>query len=339
MEYRVGISILIVVCTIAAMAIMLIKSKRWAAKQTINEETYVVCYRPVYRVIIAVGVLFFLLLTVAMLLLADMLIFLPFIIFFLTGGFCVSFWGIVVYEDKGILIYYHPPFRPVQIKISEIEKVQFLENRLNSFERYRIRICHHARRHLDISDMMQEFYRLAVYLSQNEAGMGAEEDIYRQYSCGSYRIERGCFQQGGVVIETSELSDNFSVAEKTSGKVATAAFALFWLTASVLFVFNWKEWSRGDPSYPLLFAAVTLVALAGVIRFVSKMLRKVSVCNHRIRVRNGIGRVSTYHIREISAVEEKGSFIILYAGGRRIVKMPQDDSFMAWLEMELSNVE
>lgn len=80
-------------------------------------------------------------------------------------------------------------------------------------------------------------------------------------------------------------------------------------------MFNWKEWSRGDPSYPLLFAAVTLVALAGVIRFVSRMLRKVSVCNHGIRVRNGIGRVSAYHIREISAVEEKGSFIILYAGG------------------------
>ncbi len=136
MEYKIGISILIVVCTIAAMVIMLIKSKRWMAKQTINEETYVVCYRPVYRVIIAVGVLFFLLLTVAMLL-------------------------------------------------------------------------------------------LAAYLSKNEAGMGAEEDIYMQYSCGSYTVERGCFQQGGVVIETSELSDNFSVSEKTSGKVATAAFALF----------------------------------------------------------------------------------------------------------------
>lgn len=248
MEYKIGISILIVVCTIAAMVIMLIKSKRWVAKQTINEETYVVCYRPVYRVIIAVGVLFFLLLTVAMLL-------------------------------------------------------------------------------------------LAAYLSKNEAGMGAEEDIYMQYSCGSYTVERGCFQQGGVVIETSELSDNFSVSEKTSGKVATAAFALFWLTASVLFVFNWKEWSRGAPSYPLLFAAVTLVALAGVIRFVSRMLRKVSVCNHGIRVRNGIGRESAYHIREISAVEEKGSFIILYAGGRRIVKIPQNDSLMAWLKMEFSNVE
>lgn len=29
MEYKIGISILIVVCTIAAMVIMLIKSKRW----------------------------------------------------------------------------------------------------------------------------------------------------------------------------------------------------------------------------------------------------------------------------------------------------------------------
>lgn len=341
MEYRVGIGILIAVCTIAAMVIMLIQSRRWEAKQVTNEETYVVRYQLIYRVIITVGVLFFLFLTLALLLLADagmvdMLIFLPFILFFLTAYFCSLFWGIVVHEDRGILMYYHPPFRPVQIKISEIEKVQFLENRLNRFERCRIRICQRDRKPLDISDMMCNFFLLAVYLSENEAGMGTETDVYMQYSSGDYTIEQGVFRQGGIDIETAELADNFSVTEQTSAKVITGVFALFWLTVSILLVLNWKDWSRGDPYYPGLFAMTTLVALAGVMRFVSQMLRKVTVCNHRICVRNGTGRVRTVYVQEITAVEEKGSFIILYAGGKRIARVPQSDSFMAWLERELN---
>lgn len=127
MEYKIGISILIVVCTIAAMVIMLIKSKRWMAKQTINEETYVVCYRPVYRVIIVVGVLFFLLLTVAMLL-------------------------------------------------------------------------------------------LAAYLSKNEAGMGAEEDIYMQYSRGSYTVERGCFHRAVLLLKRRSCRITFPYRKKLQGK-------------------------------------------------------------------------------------------------------------------------
>ncbi|MDE5891555.1 MAG: hypothetical protein K2H45_01395 [Acetatifactor sp.] len=345
MEHMIGICVLVTVCIIAAMAIMLIQSKRWMAKQMTERETYIVRSLPLYTGIMVFGIVFWMVLTWVFILaegpdIEVMLILLAIMLFFLLGYFCILFWGIVVQEDKGMLVYYRPPLPPKQIRISDITKVQFLENRLNSTERYRIRVLQHDRKLFEVSDDMQNFYLLAEYLSENEANATKEPDLYKQYDCGKYTVEEGYFRQGG--IETAELTDDFSVMEPVSERVRSGVPTLFLLIISILSVCNWREWSRGEPYYFLYFAVVLLLTLWGMKEFISQMFRKISVCNHKIRVRNGIGRVRIYDVGEISAVERKRHYLILYAGGNKIAKVSKDDtnfaSFEEWLYRELEQV-
>lgn len=345
MEYKVGKGILITVCTIAIAAIMLIQSRRRRAKQLLDEEAYIVCFSPLYTGIMIFGIVFWQIITWVAILLDEldivvMLVLLAFILFCLLGCFIMLFWGIVVHEDKGILVYYHPPLRPIQIRISDITKVQFLENRLNSRERYRIRIFQHTRKHIDVSDEMENFYLLAKYLAEKEAGLAAEADIYRQYNYGRYTIEQGYFRQGK--IEMAEMADDFTVMETLSEKVRSGGLALFFLIVDILLAWNWNEWSRGDPYYNWYFAGAALITLVGMTVFIPQMLRKVSVCNHTICVRNGIGRNCVYDVGEISAVERKQHYLLIYANGKRIAKISKDDtnfaSFEEWLNRELERV-
>ena len=345
MNYEVEVSICITVCIIAAMVVMRIQNKRWTAKQMAVRETYIVRYLSLYRWITVFGIAFWMVLTWVFILVEGpdigvMLILLAIILFFLLGYFCILFWGIVAHEDKGILVYYRPPFPPKRIRISDITKVQFLENRLNSSERYRIRVFQNDRKLFEVSDDMQNFYLLAEYLSENEADAAKEPDLYKQYDYGKYTVEEGYFRQGG--IETAELMDDFSVMEPISERVRSGVPTLFLLIMSFLSAYNWREWSRGEPHYLWYFAVVLLLTLWGMKEFTSQMLRKTSVCNHKIRVRNGIGRVRIYDVAEISAVERKRHYLILYARGKRIAKISKDDtnfaSFEEWLYRELEQV-
>ena len=345
MDHMVGICILITVCIIAVMVIMLIQSKRWMARQMTAWETYIVRYLPLYTGMTVFGIVFWMVLAWISFLVEGpdigvMLIVLFPIFFFRTGYVCLLFWGIGVHEDKGIMVYYRPPLPPKRIKISDITKVQFLENRLNSTEHYRIRVFQHDRKLFDASDDMQNFYLLAKYLSENKADATREPDIYKQYDYGKYRVEEGYFRQG--FIETAELTDDFSVMETLAEKMRSGVPTILFLVMDILLVWNWREWSRGEPYYYLFVVVATLLTLVGGTEFISQMLRKVSVCNHRISVRNGIGRVRSYDVEEISAVERKTHDLILYAGGKRIAKVSKDDtnfaSFEEWLYRELERV-
>lgn len=345
MKYEIEVSIWITVCIIAAMIIMRIQNKRWTARQMTARETYIVRYLSLYRGITVFGIVFWMVLTWVFILVEGldigvMIILLAIILFFLLGYFCILFWGIVVHEDKGILVYYRPPFPPKRIRISDITKVQFLENRLNSTERYRIRVYQHDRKLFEVSDDMQNFYLLAEYLSENEANAAKEPDLYKQYDYGKYTVEEGYFRQGG--IETAELTDDFSVMEPVSERVRSGVPTLFLLIISILSVCNWREWSRGEPYYFWYFAVMLLLTLWGMSEFISQMFRKISVCSHKIRVRNGSGRVRIYDVGEISAVERKRHYLILYAGGKKIAKVSKDDtnfaSFEEWLYRELERV-
>lgn len=190
MEHRVCLCILIVVCTMAFMAVMLICRRRRTARQTVGKETYFVSYSPVYVGLVAGGLLFWLCLTIAVILLEEVdlvttIILSLFIIFNLLGEFCILFWEIEIHEDKGELVYYHPPFHSIHIWISDITRIQFLENRLNSLEHYRIRIYRKGYKPFDITDDMHNFYRLAEYLRGKE-----NDDVYGTRGYRAYEVEQ-----------------------------------------------------------------------------------------------------------------------------------------------------
>lgn len=344
MGYEVGIGI--TVCVIAAVAIMLVQSKRWREKQLLSGGTYIVRILPLYTGIMLFGIVFWLLIIWGMILLDEldmvcMLVFLFLILFCLAGCFVFLFWGIAVNEDRGKLVYYRPPLKPVRVNISDITRVQFLENRLNTntTERNRIRVFQGYRKLFDASDEMQNFYLLAQYLSENEAG-AAEPDLYKQYYAGEYTIEQGYLRQGG--IEKAEQMDDFSVMDTLSEKVRNGIGVFIFLVIDILLVWNWKEWSRGEPYYFWYVACFTLFILLGLSIFISRMLRKISVCNHKIRVRNAFGRVHVYDAGEIAGVKRKEHYLILYARGKRIAKVSKDDvnfaSFEEWLNRELEQM-
>lgn len=344
MGYEVGIGV--TVCVIAAVAIMLVQSKRWREKQLLSGGTYIVRILPLYTGIMLFGIVFWLLIIWGMILLDEldmvcMLVFLFLILCCLAGCFVFLFWGIAVNEDRGKLAYYRPPLKPVRVNISDITRVQFLENRLNTntTERNRIRVFQGYRKLFDASDEMQNFYLLAQYLSENEAG-AAEPDLYKQYYAGEYTIEQGYLRQGG--IEKAEQMDDFSVMDTLSEKVRNGIGVFIFLVIDILLVWNWKEWSRGEPYYFWYVACFTLFILLGLSIFISRMLRKISVCNHKIRVRNAFGRVHVYDAGEIAGVKRKEHYLILYARGKRIAKVSKDDvnfaSFEEWLNRELEQM-
>lgn len=341
MRYKIGMGIGITVCIIAAVAIMLVQSKRRRERQLLSGATYIVRILPLYTGITLLGIVFFLSIIWGMILLDEpdlvcMLIFLSFILFCLAGCFAFLFWGIAVNEDRGKLEYYRPPFRPLQINISDITKVQLLENRLNTTERCRIRVFRRDRKLFEASDEMQNFYLLAQYLSENEAG-AAEPDLYKQYYAGEYTIEQGYLRQDG--IEKAEQTDGFSVRDTLSEKVRNGIAVFISLILDILLVWNWREGSREEPYYFWYVACFTLLFLLGLSIFIPQMLRKVSVCNHRIRVRNSFGRVRTYDAGEITKVKRKENYLVLYVGEKRIAKVYKDDvnfaSFEEWLNREL----
>ncbi|MDE7223103.1 MAG: hypothetical protein K2O34_04905 [Acetatifactor sp.] len=341
MEYKIDMGIGITVCIMTAVVMILVQSKRRREKQLLLGGTYIVRALPLYTGIMLFGIVFWLLIMWGMILLGEpdmvcVLVFLVLILFCLAGCFVFAFWGIVVNEDRGKLEYYRPPLKPVRVNISDITRVQFLENRLNTTERYRIRVFQGCRKLFDASDEMLNFDLLAQYLSENEAG-AAEPDLYKQYYDGEYTIEQGYFRQGW--IETAEQTDDFSVMASLPEKVRNGVPILIFLVIDILLVWNWKEWSRGEPYYFWYAACLTLFILLGLSIFISQMLRKISVCNHKIRVRNAFGRMHVYDAGEIVGVKRKEHYLILYAGGKRIAKVSKDDvnfaSFEEWLSREL----
>lgn len=337
-----GICILIAVCTITPTVIMTVQSRKWMTKQTAGEGAYVVYFSPLYKGIGMAGIAFGLLMTLLTVLfidanLAALIFFLAFTLLGLLTTFVFLFWVIVVYEDRGTLVYYHPPFRPMRIRISEITKVQFLESQLRSMEQYRIRIYQEAKMVLEIDDRMIGFYRVLEYLKALKEKEALSIDGYNYPVYTEYTIEQGYLRQGG--IETAEFKDGFSVTETTSKKVIYGVFLLFLLILDILVACDWREWTR-DLMYFCYFI-VFLTATALYFKyFVRIMLYKVSVRDHRIYVRDGIGRVSSYVVQEIMAIEKKDC-IVLYTKERRTTKIFKDyvnfASFEEWLYRELVN--
>lgn len=344
-ECKAAMCILIMICTIGPMIFMTIRSKRWMAKQTAGGDTYVVRGSLLYRGAGIVGNAFFLTMIFLTIIFLDaepaaLITFLFFTVLCMLEYFVSLFRAIVVCENKGTMGYYHPPFQPVMVRISEITKVQFLESRQRSLERYKVRVFRHEKKLFEVEDTLDGFERITAYLLMTEKSRESEVDGYDYGVYGNFTIEPGYMKQGDA--ETAELKDDFSVTETTSEKAILGGAMSFWLLMIILLVFDWREWIW-DKEFYIYFAVVLLLVVGLAAEFGAKMLNKVSVGNHKIRVRDRFGRIGEYSVREITAIEEKEHYIALYTGEKRIAKIFKDyvnfASFEEWLIRELENDE
>ena len=233
------------------------------------------------------------------------------------------FWMIAVNEETGILIYYRPPLRPLKLHISEITRIQILENRLNSPEQYRIKVYQGEKKLFEVTDMMLGYRWLREYLERTAETAG--ETGFYDYSSTvgkNYKIEKGCLRAGEV--ELREYKEAFTVMATTVQKVWSGIATLILLAMDVLFAFNWEQWIEEDPQFFLYYAAVLLITVMSLSDFIPMVFFRISVSRHEISVRRGIRKEVVYTKREITKVETKGNFIVLYMGKRRLAKIPKE---------------
>lgn len=344
MLYKIVGCILVFVSTIIAIIVIKVQSKKWMAEKSNGGGVYFVRTLPVLSTLMAGGAVMFLCFAAGSLFVLDgnqlavaLLIFLGFVCLEMAAYFCTMFWMIVVNEETGILIYYRPPLRALKIHISEVTRIQILENRLNSPEQFRIKVYRGEKKLFEVTDMMQGFGWLREYL-EKATGIAGETGFYDYDSTvgKNYKIEKGYLRAGEV--ELAKYKEAFTVTATTVQKVWSGIATLLLLAMDALFAINREEWSGEDSWFFFCFAAVLFMTVMSMSDFIPKVLFRISVSRHEISIRRGIRKEVVYTKREITKVKTKGNFIVLYMGGRRLAKVSKEYKnaiFLAeWLDGE-----
>ncbi|MDE6607754.1 MAG: hypothetical protein K2K54_08380 [Lachnospiraceae bacterium] len=222
--------------------------------------------------------------------------------------------------------------------------MEYLENRMQDaflvpwWNRKRLlRVYQYSEKLFEIDDTMYGFERLRKCfetLEFNEKRELAENGRSTGYEL---RIEPGLLKPG--IVEKAELKDDFSLKESGFGKWGDGIVAVLFLFGIIASVFNWEEWIGEDPNYVYYFVGMILMALLFSVGFTRQLLTKISVYDHKIYVRNGIGQVKSYTMQEISRIVEKEHCIVLYSEGKEVAVVNKDykdyASFVAWMGREL----
>ena len=346
MLYKAAGCISVSICIIIALIVIAVWSRKWREKKQRGELIYFVRMLPFLSAIIAGGVVMFLCFAIGCIfgldggqLVVALLIFLGFDCLGMAAYFCAMFWMIAVNEETGVLTYYHPPLRPVKVHISEITRVQILENRLNSPEQYRIKVYRGEKKLFEISDMWLGYRWLRAYLEKTTAD--SNEPFFYEYDPNAdknYKIEKGYLRAGET--ELAEQKNEFSVTATARQKAGSGIATLIWLAMDSLLIFNWNSWVQEDEQFFFYFAVLLFITAVSLSEFIPKMLFKISVSNHEISVRKGVRKELVYTMREISRVETKGNFIVLYMGSKRIAKISKECEnaiiLADWLERQIS---
>lgn len=344
MLYKITGCVLAFLGIIIAIIVIKVQGKKRMAENSCGGSVYFVRMIPVFSAIMAGGAIMCLCFAAGAAfnlegrrLAVALLIFLGFAFLELAGYFCTMFWMIAVNEEAGILVYYRPPFRPLKILIPEITRIQILENRLNSPEQYRV--YRSGKKLFEITDMMLGYRRLREYLERTAETAG-ESGLYDHAPNVGKRckIERGYMRAG--VVELAEHKEEFTVTETAAKKARSGITTLVVLVLDFLLIFNWDAWMGEDPQYLFCVVGGVFAAVVCMSDFIPTALFKISVSHHEISVRKGIRREVVYTMREISKVETKGNFIVLYMGGKRVAKVSKECKnavYLAeWLDREIS---
>jgi Formate hydrogenlyase subunit 3/Multisubunit Na+/H+ antiporter, MnhD subunit len=132
------------------------------------------------------------------------------------------------------------------------------------------------------------------------------------------RLERGFLTECGM--ELNEWKDEFAITETAADKFRAVFGLLLGTGMFVGGIFCWNE-LREETYWFFYYAVILLMFAAGIGEFTKAMFWKVTVTYREIHVRDAVGRVRTYALRDITRVEEKDAIIILYVNQKKIAKI------------------
>lgn len=347
-DTKLGICLLISFFTIVPIVTIIVTGKKWIAKHK-EKNTYIVRMPAWFTRLMIASAIFSYATALAAVFQEELelvVLAVPFCFIFMTdfGCFLASFWVIEVNEEEGRLVYFRPPFLPKKINFSDITKVEYLENRMQktlplswwNWKRL-LRVYQYSEKLFEIDDTMYEFERLRKCFETLEFNEKRELAKNGRSTGYTLQIEPGLLKPG--IVEKAELKNDFSLTESGSEKWGDGIAAALFLFGIIASVFNWEEWTGEDPNYVYYFVGMILMVLLFSVGFIRQILIKISVYDHKIFVRNGIGQVKSYTMQEISRIVEKEHCIVLYSKGKEVAIVSKDykdyASFVAWMGREL----
>lgn len=116
-------------------------------------------------------------------------------------------------------------------------------------------------------------------------------------------------------MKRAPVVEDFSVTSKTGDKVRTVVSFLILAPLSVYILWDRADFGLG---YQIIAAGMLLGILLDLF---SELLWKVTVDFRTISIRNILGIVKTYEMRQITKVVEQEQHIVLYAGQKKMAKI------------------
>lgn len=217
---------------------------------------------------------------------------------------------------------YEFPLPARKYKFSEITSVRYIEN---------------LRRGGGIyvgGKMWLIFYHNGKKLFRIESDMINFERLMERVEAEKW-LERGFLKESG--LELNEWKDEFTITETAADKLRAVFGLILWSGMFAVCIWG-REEIKGEPYYLFCYAFFFLMFLFGIEEFFRTMVRKVTVTYREIQVRNSIGRVHSYSLRDITKVEEKDAFIILYINEKKIAKIEKADKNFALLMERLKRI-
>lgn len=291
-------------------------------------EPYFMRLSPLYYIIGIIGSIFFYGLMVMMVFISEwdsgillaVLLFMAFALLEESLCFVSMLWEIKV--DIDTLTIYRFPLRPKVIYFYEITKVRYLEKVINDYSvgRRRLIAYHDQKKLFEVDDDMSHFVLLLQRLKAEKG------------------LEKGYLKEAGV--EFNSYQDNFAIAETRAEKTRALVGPLLGIGLFVICILC-REELREDPYGLLYYAGSFLFFVIGTWDFACVMMRKVTVKYRDIYVRDiksvmgslftlgALARERCYSFREITRVEEKEYFIVLYVDEQKIAKIWKSDKNFA----------
>lgn len=319
--------IIVSVTAVIIILIFLLISYLWYkcyVPQTENDVLYVMRMSRSRLVIGIPIVIFFSIMTIVPIIFLDDQLFVAFVTFYtftLFGVYlCIMIllWRCVIREDS--LTFYTPLFPVKEIRFYEIDFVHYTDNNTAGLSGQK---------------------KLVGYRGQKKL-FSIEEDIIGfplllALFCEQGKVDYAPAMENPLsekILHRVPVVESFSVTTKTGDKVRVVLIDLLFLFPCLMYIlWNWNE-------FELIYQIIAIIMLLCLIpNFLSTMIWKVTVDFHTISVRNALGIVKTYEIRQITEVAELEHYIILYAGEKKVTKIAKSSQNFQYLFERLLRTE
>lgn len=268
------------------------------------------------------GIIFFSAMDVLSFFLDDQMIqgFLFFYFFVLISVYLcivVLLWRGIIRADS--ITFYTPLLPKKEIKFYEIDYVHYTDNNTYGLGGQKSLVGYHGQKKLfSIEEDISGFSFLCALLYE------------RKKIKYTPVIENSTSEE---IMTHIPVLENFSVTPKKTDKIRAVVCFLLITPWSIYAI-----WDRTE--FELIYQLIAVVAM--LISFpilFSNLLWKATIDFHNISIRNSLGIVKNYEMRQITKVVELEHYIILYIGQKKIAKIAKDNKNFQYLFERLLRTE